>query len=138
LAILFASYNIYFIGRWGQTVGKMAMKIRVVTVAGQPAGFTRALYRHSVDLVFSIIQTALSFSEYLSVTSVEYDMLDFRGKMLLVHQHEHPATSTIEALNGLWITSELIVLLFNEKRRALHDFLGGTVVIHTEAKHVAA
>ena len=138
LAILFASYNIYFIGRWGQTVGKMAMKIRVVTVAGQPAGFTRALSRHSVDLVFSIIQVALTISEYLSVASAEYDMLDLRGKAHLLRQHEHPITSTLGALNWLWIASELIVLLFNEKRRAIHDFLGGTVVIHTEAEHVAA
>lgn len=27
--------------------------------------------------------------------------------------------------------SELLVLLFNEKRRALHDFIAGTVVVRT-------
>lgn len=30
-----------------------------------------------------------------------------------------------------WLFSELIVLLFNEKKRAIHDFIAGTVVIKT-------
>lgn len=32
---------------------------------------------------------------------------------------------------GIWVCSEFFVLLTNEKRRALHDFMTGTVVIET-------
>lgn len=28
-----------------------------------------------------------------------------------------------------WVLSELVVLLLNEKKRALHDYLAGTVVV---------
>jgi uncharacterized RDD family membrane protein YckC len=31
---------------------------------------------------------------------------------------------------NVWVWSELIVLLTNRKRRALHDFIAGTVVVH--------
>ena len=34
---------------------------------------------------------------------------------------------------NIWFWSELLVLLTNQQRRALHDFLAGTVVIHAKA-----
>jgi uncharacterized RDD family membrane protein YckC len=33
-----------------------------------------------------------------------------------------------------WFLAEVITMLTNEKRRALHDFLAGTVVIRTNLK----
>ena len=36
----------------------------------------------------------------------------------------------IEVLFNIWTWGELIVLLTNRKRRALHDFIAGTVVVH--------
>ena len=35
----------------------------------------------------------------------------------------------IPIVGFLWTWSELIVMLFNQRRRALHDFIAGTVVI---------
>jgi uncharacterized RDD family membrane protein YckC len=32
----------------------------------------------------------------------------------------------------IWIWGELIALLFNRRKRALHDFIAGTVVIHKD------
>jgi len=29
----------------------------------------------------------------------------------------------------IWIWSELITMMFNERRRAIHDYMAGTVVI---------
>jgi uncharacterized RDD family membrane protein YckC len=40
--------------------------------------------------------------------------------------------------NSLWIYSEFIVLLTNEKRRALHDFMAGTIVIENPRLHSAS
>lgn len=34
----------------------------------------------------------------------------------------------------IWVWSEFIILLSNEKRRALHDFLAGTVVVFATPK----
>lgn len=72
LALAFSFYSIYFIGRWGQTVGKMALKIRVVRLDGGNVGFTRAFYRHAIDLVFSVITSALTIYALMSVTDNEY------------------------------------------------------------------
>ena len=33
---------------------------------------------------------------------------------------------------ALWVWSEPLVMLLNKQRRAIHDFLAGTVVLHIE------
>ena len=35
----------------------------------------------------------------------------------------------VDVAGAVWVWGELIVLLTNRKRRALHDFLAGTVVV---------
>ena len=35
----------------------------------------------------------------------------------------------VEVASQLWMLSEFVVLLMNKRRRALHDYLAGTVVI---------
>lgn len=39
---------------------------------------------------------------------------------------------TISILQQVWIWSEVVVVLFNKRKRALHDFIAGTVVIQKQ------
>ena len=39
----------------------------------------------------------------------------------------------MDYLLNIWVLSELVVLLLNKKRRTLHDFIAGTVVLHLSA-----
>lgn len=132
LGFVFAFYNIYFIGRWGQTVGKMAVKIKVVALDGSEAGYVRAFYRHCVDLAFSIVAIALSMAALLSIPSAQYDGASFQEKMNLLNERTPPWQDVVDWLSIGWVLSELVVLLTNEKRRALHDYIAGTVVVHTK------
>ena len=130
LAFAFAFYNIYFIGRWGQTIGKMALKIRVVRLDGGTTGFTRAFYRHAVDLAFSVVTSALTIYALMTVTDSDYGGFTLNQRLDLV---EATTGALVEVLNWLsvaWAGSELVVLLLNDKRRALHDYIAGTVVVH--------
>lgn len=137
LALGFALFNIYFVGRWGQTPGKMALRIKVVSLDGTDAGFFRALMRHLVDFVFSLITSALSIYALLSFTAAEYNVLSLAEKAELINRHTPPFAETMVFVSFAWIASEMVVLLFNDKRRAIHDFIAGTVVVHMEAKPVA-
>jgi uncharacterized RDD family membrane protein YckC len=137
LASAFAFYNIYFIGRWGQTVGKMALKIRVVQVDGGSAGFVRAFCRHSIDLIFSVVTSALTIYALMSLTDGEYGMFTLAQRVRLVEMKTGARIDVLNWLSIVWVASELIVLLLNEKRRALHDYIAGTVVIHASEVPVA-
>jgi uncharacterized RDD family membrane protein YckC len=52
--VLFAVYNTYFIGRFGATIGKMAVGIRVVTADGDAVTYMRALGRYFAEILSGI------------------------------------------------------------------------------------
>jgi uncharacterized RDD family membrane protein YckC len=39
---------------------------------------------------------------------------------------------TLDILGQLWFWSEVVTMLFNKKKRALHDFIAGTMVIQEQ------
>jgi uncharacterized RDD family membrane protein YckC len=49
------AYNTFMIGKWGATLGKMAVGIRVVTPEGQPISYLRAFGRAWADLLSGMI-----------------------------------------------------------------------------------
>jgi uncharacterized RDD family membrane protein YckC len=52
VAVLFG-YEFYMIGRYGQTIGKRFMKLRVVKVSGEPAGWGASAARTFVPMLVS-------------------------------------------------------------------------------------
>src|SRR5687767_8400042 len=94
LTLFFALYNIYFVGRWGQTIGKMVLRVKVVALDGRKAGFLRAFYRHSVDLCFSIVSASLVIYALMEIPSSEYDALAF-GEKLRIFSEKTPWWSSI-------------------------------------------
>ena len=44
----------------------------------------------------------------------------------------------LSALPALWFLAEVLTMLTNEKRRALHDFIAGTVVVRTNTEEGSA
>lgn len=137
IACLFALYNIYFVGRWGQTLGKMALGIKVVAVDGESAGYVRAFYRHAVDLMFSLATSALTLYALMTITNREFELLTFDARLDLLAAKTGAWTDILNWLLVAWTLSELVVLLFNEKRRAIHDYIAGTVVVHMREAQVA-
>jgi uncharacterized RDD family membrane protein YckC len=132
LAFLFDFYSIYSVGRWGQTIGKMAFRIKVMSLNGDDAGMLRAFYRNSIDLTLSVLTSCLTFYALLSIPSNEYNILSSDVKIQRMSDLTYSWDKVIMYISLIWAISELIVLLTNKKRRALHDFIAGTVVIHKE------
>src|SRR5688572_32473074 len=106
IAMASALYNIYFVGRWGQTIGKMALRIRVVALDGGEAGFKRAFYRHAVDLGFSIAMSTLSIYALLSVSYHEYSMLVFDERLALIEKKTGAWLNILYWLSFAWTASE--------------------------------
>ena len=130
LGIFGLAYPIYFHARWGQTVGKMITKIRVTHLDGTPIGPKQAILRSSVDLLLWVLYTPLMLYVLLTSSESAWSSLSAidRGRLLA---ERNPLSGIYEVCEQLWLWSELVVLLFNKRRRALHDFIAGTVVIKT-------
>jgi uncharacterized RDD family membrane protein YckC len=129
---LWPVYNIYLLGRRGQTIGKMATHIKVIRLDGSPIGYKEAFLRHVVDFAFEIIGKASFLVALFSVPSVTFEISGWREANTLLRNASPYWGFWAQHASAVWVLSEMIVLLFNKKKRALHDFIAGTVVIKTK------
>jgi uncharacterized RDD family membrane protein YckC len=128
-ALMIAAYNIYFHGRWGQNIGKMVTGIRVVSLSGDPISWRQAFLRFSVDAILGVALAGSSLLGLLRISASEYETLSWMERAQRLNELS-PSSDLLTYATNVWIWSEVIVLLFNRRRRALHDFIAGTLVIH--------
>jgi uncharacterized RDD family membrane protein YckC len=124
------AYDVIMHASGGQTLGKMAAKIRVVRLSGERIAWREAALRSSVGAAFCLIGTA---AQAIAMTRLS-DSNWGHGWLTLSHrlQAAEPTWGRwSDTAVQIWFWSELLVLLSNRKRRALHDFIAGTVVIKT-------
>lgn len=142
--LLCQGYKIYLHAKFGQTLGKMATKIKLVKLDLAAVSWKESLIRNAPDLLLSLlffIGAAISYSQstdaevvaaqiypsaFLSIDIEKIKLISEAQK--IIHDRD-PLAMIAGVLSNLWFWSEFIVLLFNKKKRAIHDFIAGTVVI---------
>lgn len=127
--LIFSIYSVYFNAMFGGTIGKLIVGIRITKPNGSKIGLKEAMLRSSVDILFGLcmafIGLTVLFSAgqqvYLSLSPAELDELIYSA---------HPVWQAyVDSASSIWYLSEFIILLLNERKRSLHDFIAGTVVI---------
>jgi uncharacterized RDD family membrane protein YckC len=117
-------YTIGMHAKYGQTVGKMVCKVKVVDFATEgPISLRQAVLREGIPAVASL--ALLGYEIYLVAVS---------GRSLPIKDGNIVANGPFwgAAMIPLaWFLAEVLTMLSNEKRRALHDMIAGTVVIRT-------
>jgi len=125
-----AAYSVALHARFGQTIGKMVAGVKIVTVGGGPIGWREALLRDSVGIGLGLISTATTIAAFLRIPEASWSHHWMRQAELI--RDAKPAWGRAAGTAAsVWFWSELVVLLLNRKKRALHDFIAGTVVIRT-------
>jgi uncharacterized RDD family membrane protein YckC len=123
-------YRVVMHAHGGQTIGKRAACIRVVTTSGRCISWREALLRDSVSAVF----TALSTTSLLIAATFMPDAvwnLGGRETARVLQAAEPSFGHWANAASALWLCLDLLVLLADNQRRSLHDFIAGTAVIRT-------
>ena len=128
-------YVILFHAKSGQTIGKAVLGIRVLKLNSKKIGWREALRRSSVDIFLSLHWV---ITIPLLVWQLPNDNFVSQGWTEMYHSIIKPALPTsfeiLEYLGIIWGLSEFVTMLFNKKRRALHDFLAGTIVVQSRFK----
>jgi len=130
-ALIYALYHILFMGWRGATPGKMAVHIKIVRLEGGPMGYWRALQRYSPYLFFQIISVSCMYIAIGRVSPDLYYTLDAYDQSRYLRDYQPHIARVFTLLEGVWFLCEIVSLLANEKKRAIHDFIAGTVVIST-------
>ena len=126
----FATYAIFLHYRYGATLGKMATGIKVTLPDGSPIEIKEALLRSCVELALSITTMVAQLSALINADAEQYQSLDWVGREAYVSSLVPAWHEAVEPIYWIWFWSEVVVLLFNERKRAIHDSIAGTVVIH--------
>jgi uncharacterized RDD family membrane protein YckC len=123
-------YSVYLVRRYGGSPGKLIVGVRIRKVSGEPVGYREAFLRYLPDCVLGLLSSIAMIIAVFHMSDAEYHALAsherFKRMLELVPFWYKPT----HILSYVWIWGELIVLLTNRKRRALHDFIAGTVVVH--------
>jgi uncharacterized RDD family membrane protein YckC len=114
--------ELYMMKRWGQSPGKMIMGLKVVKTDFKDIGWKEILLRYffqTLNIFF------IGFQAY-----VVYALVKQAGAQpLLPTDFVNLISDKFQNFFKIWTFSEMLVLLTNQRRRSLHDFMAGTVVI---------
>ena len=111
-------YSVSLHARYGQTLGKMATKVRVLDRSEERVPSVRqAFIRDSPYIVLNALSLLWFLYLVLSGHCTSWiDIVSGPGMVMLVG-------------NFVLLLVEVITVLTNSKRRALHDFIAGTIVV---------
>ncbi len=121
----FDFYSVAMHSKYGQTLGKMAMGVKVLDVTEKKLSLRQALLRDCVPIMFSVLIIFDDLSTVLAGRSrSDNTELDW---VLIMAAYGYM----------LWFAAELVTMLFSSKRRALHDFIASSVVVRTRTASVS-
>ena len=120
-AFVFDVYSVAMHARYGQTVGKMITGVKVLDLSGGKLSLRQALLRDSVPILLNVLAVADGLPQVLAGSN-PYDALEFTWLLQL----------QIYA-SSLWFAAELLTMLLNSKRRAVHDFIAHSLVVRLSA-----
>jgi uncharacterized RDD family membrane protein YckC len=115
----FEIYSVAMHAGYGQTLGKMALRVKVLDITEHKLSLRQALLRDCFPILLGLLVIFDDVPEVLAGVS-RYNDPDI-------------GIWTEVAMYGslIWFAVELLTMLTNRKRRALHDFIAGSVVVRT-------
>jgi uncharacterized RDD family membrane protein YckC len=125
---LYYAYVLPLTLRYGGTLGKLALGIRVRPVNGGRLLWRHVWRRSAVDFVASSVLVAGTLVGLSRVPFDAYSAATWSARFELLER----AVPWFTLANNVWlawIASEFVVMMLNRRRRALHDFIAGTVVV---------
>jgi uncharacterized RDD family membrane protein YckC len=115
------AYSVLLHGFYGQTVGKRLLGVRVYDVSGAKLSMRQAMLRDCFPIVINLV-AGVALLPTVAAGENPLDPARFESG---------PSTWVLAVAwaSGAWLLLELATMLANPHRRALHDFIAGSVVM---------
>ncbi len=125
LVPLGSAFHVFFHARYGATPGKMLAGLKLMTVDLKKVGLREALVRSAPEFFMAVAYTAT----LLPIVIGHREAIEGMGFLAFSQLLNAGSAKLVSRVSAFWAWSELLTMLFNEKRRAVHDFIAGTVVV---------
>ena len=124
-----AGYQVFFHKQWGQTIGKMLTRIKVIQLNGKNLTWESAFLRSSISILLLLLLYIGIMMGFLLLSQNEIFSYSYQDLYKVIFRKAPIIFSIIPKLMSIWSISEVVVMFFNPKRRAPQDFIAGTVVV---------
>ena len=121
LGLATLAYSILLHGFYGQTLGKMVSKVKVVDKSEGKLSLRQAFMRDIVPVLSNIVSSVwliFNAKTYATFVTATKPAVNLMPKWFLI----------ISMSAVIWGLLEVITMLTNNRRRAIHDFIAGSVV----------
>jgi uncharacterized RDD family membrane protein YckC len=129
-------YCTYPVQRWGGTPGKLISGILILKKDGEHAGWKEAVLRYLPLYVLSFFGIIAQVIVLMNMNDSEYISMPFAERSRHMMELMPSWATYTRWANHLWIIIGIIIMMSNERRRAVHDFFAGTVVV--KKKYITA
>lgn len=127
-------FHVYLVARYGGTPGKLLLRMRIAMVSGATITSRAAALRYAVLFTLTTLSSIALCIALLRMSDQEYFSLSYGQRSLRLVAAAPAWYGVVAILMQIWIWGEFIVMLSNRKRRAVDDFIAGTVVVLRSAE----
>ncbi|WP_417603409.1 RDD family protein [Owenweeksia hongkongensis] len=124
-------YRVYLVKKYGGTPGKLIMGIKILKIDGSDVTLKEAILREIVTLCLTVFVSIVTILSLMKASEAYYDSLSWLTKQQYIASLSPVLFLVYTWLSNLWTYGELIVLLFNKRKRAIHDFIAKTVIVRS-------
>jgi uncharacterized RDD family membrane protein YckC len=123
---------LFLVVRYGGEPGKLVMGLRIALVDGSAVTWRAAVLRVAVGILLSALDEILAAHATMQIPHSEFIALSFLERTHRIGEITGDMGRYLQYAGSVWGSAELLTLLFNKRRRSLHDFIAGTVVVHRD------
>jgi len=125
-------YSIYLVKKHGGTPGKLIAGIKILKINGENVTWKESILRQIVTFILTIFASVITIIALSKADGEYYESLTWMTKQQYLMTLTPLLFTIYTWTSNIWTYSELLVLLFNKRKRALHDFIAGTVIVRTK------
>ena len=122
-------YHVYLPKKYGGTPGKLIAGIEIIKISGEKIEWKEAILRHSVLLTLTLFSSILMINSLIQADSETYNNLTWFKQAQYLMSLSPVLFMLYTWASNIWVYSEFIVLLTNPRKRAVHDYIAGTVIV---------
>lgn len=126
--LLSAFLYLFMVVKYGGTPGKLLMGLRIARLDGAVVTWKEAALRYAPLWLLNIALSLVTIGAALGMTDEAYKSLEYLERSDAMDA-QAPMIQVLAWLMMAWMFASLVAMLANDKRRTLHDFIAGTVVV---------
>jgi uncharacterized RDD family membrane protein YckC len=127
--VFYIWFEVYLVKRYGGTPGKLILGIKILQKNGKDVDGKAAGYRYIVSFFLTILSIFVMVLTLNLIDDSTYISLGFFKRSQFL-QTLNPIPMKVANWSSIvWQITGVIVLISNMRKRAVHDFIAGTVVI---------